>query len=252
MPFNPLYKKDAGFTLIEVVITISILAGMVLIISQMLRGSFDMRQSLSQKNQVTGRINRAMLQMNHDLTHVFIIDDRMPLRSDQIHKRTLFRVEKSLGMSTLSFTYMGHRAHNQNAAESNLSYVVYQIQPSKKIPGRSHLFRGEYPRVPESFKEKPPMEPFVEYIKSMSIEMWDGEKWQKDGWDSTRSDTNNRLPHMVRITLQAWNQEPVEGVTPDESQESLTQYSTIVYVVGAISFNELKQRTSSFELKALQ
>ncbi len=245
-------RKQLGFTLIEVMITIAILAGMVLFISQMLRGSFDMRASLSQKNRVTGRMNRAMLQLNQDLTHVFVLDDRMPGRSDQVHKRTLFRLEKSTSIDTLSFTYMGHRPRNQNAFESNLSYVVYEVQASKKMPGRSHLFRGEYPRVPKNFKEKPTMQLFAEYVKSMSIELWDGEKWRKDTWDSSRGETNNRVPHMVRITLVAWNQEPIEGVAIDESQETLTQYSTVVYIPGALSFTELKQRMSSFELKAIQ
>jgi hypothetical protein len=106
--------------------------------------------------------------------------------------------------------------------------------------------------VPEIFKEKPPMQLFVEYIKSLSVEMWDGEKWRKDGWDSSRGETNNRVPHMVRITILGWDQEPIEGVLADEAQETLTQFSTVVYLPGALSFNELKKRMSSFDLKAIQ
>jgi type II secretion system protein J len=247
------HPSQSAFTLLEVVITIAILAGMILIITQVLKASIDMRQSLGQKNAVTGRLNRALLQLNQDLTHVFLVDHRMPGRTDKVSKRTIFKIEKSNSADSVAFTYSGHRIRRENAAESNFSYVVYELQPSKTFPGRTHLYRGEFPRVPATFKEKPPMEIFAEFIKSITIEAWDGDKWKKDGWDSTRGDTNNRLPQMLRITLTAWNQDSVEGGSAEDAQDSnVSQYSTVVYLPAALNFMEIKQRVSSFSLKAIE
>ena len=149
---DPKFKREAGFTLLEVIITLTILSGMVFAASTLMRASFDMRSALSQQNKVTQRLNTTLQRLNYDLTHIFVLDDKMPGRNDGLRRRTVFKVVESAGSQKIAFTYMGHEATRANSKESSLSYVVYEVRPSDKYPGRGHLFRGEFPRVPENFK----------------------------------------------------------------------------------------------------
>ena len=122
---------------------------------------------------------------------------------------------------------------------------------SEKYPGRSHLFRGEFPRIPEDFKTDPPMKLLAEHVKSIKVQVWNGEDWHRDNWDSTRRETNNRVPQMVRVIIQAWREDSFEGEPSETSQEELAQFATLVYLPYALDFNELKTRSKSFNLKAV-
>lgn len=255
---NKMQEKshEHGFTLLEVVITLTILVTMVYAVSQLMRASFDVRLSLSQEATVTHRLNVAMQRLAYDISHAFIVDSRITARND-ITRRTAFRIEKGTKGDKLLMTFLGHRQIQANSKEGDISYVVYEVKAPTdgKFPGRTHLYRGEYPRPPENAKkiEDPEMELFVPHIESIKIEPWQGDDWYKDQWDSTSRETNNFLPHMVRITVRAWVDEPVEGATSsDEDNQAITQLSTVVYVPMALDYNELKSRSSSFDLKATQ
>lgn len=248
--------SEKGFSLIEVMITLGILVAMVSSISILMRTSIDLKLSLSQKSKVTNRLASAMQTIASDISHAFIIDTKNTVRSDN-SRRTAFKIEKGLKSDKLMMTYMNHKQVGTDAKESDISYVVYEVKSSenKKFSSRTHLYRGEYPRPPDSARkvDDPKMEIFAEQIKSLTIEPWNGEDWHKDQWDSTSRDTNNFLPHMVKITLKGWAEEPIEGETGvDEDDKNLTEISTVVYLPMALDFNELKARNSSFNLKATE
>lgn len=244
-------KSSSGFSLLEVVITLALMVVIIFAISNLMRSSFEIKDSLSNKNRITQRINVAMAKISGDLTHAFLLDSREK-RSDN-RKRTIFKIEKSSRGDVLSMTYMAHEPMKKNSKESELSYVIYEIKESEKFPHRSDLYRGELPRIPKKdyrFKEKLDMQLFVPNIKSISFEPWRGDDWQKDGWDSTSRDTTNLLPHMVRIFIEAWTDDPVEGLEPDEiSENSLTQLATVVYLPYSLDFKELRSRNSTFRLQ---
>ena len=146
-------------------------------------------------------------------------------------------------------TYFAHKALKKNAKESDISYVVYELRKSEKYPGRSNLYRGSFPRVPEDFKEKPTMFLFADNIESISYEAWNGDDWARDGWDSTNSTTKDILPKMVRIRIRAWSESPITASEDSDDNAPLDQLATLVYLSHAIDFNELKQRNSSFRLQ---
>lgn len=252
-----LKTQESGFTLLEVIITLTILVSMVYAVSLLMRSSFDVRISLAQDATITHRLNTAMQRLTYDISHAFIIDTRNIARSD-INRRTVFRLERGEKGDKLFLTYVGHRQRQANTKEADLAYVVYEVRRSKegKDSTRTHLYRGEYPRIPENSKkvEDPPMELFVPNVESIKIEGWQGDDWSKEQWDSTSRDTNNFLPHMVRITVRAWMEDPVEGAPPpdDSSDQMIRQLTAVTTIPLAIDFNELKSRSSSFDLKATQ
>lgn len=242
---------NSGFTLIEVLITLGLLVALVLGASQMMRASLDLRVSLSERNLVTNRVNTAMQRINEDLTHAFIVNKQMPGRSDKVTARTEFRIERS--QDVLAMTYFGSRSLRVSEPAGDLGYVVYRLKEAEDGTGRTHLFRGSFPRVPQDFKEEPTMNLFTKNVHTLKFEPWDGDSWSKDGWDSNSRDTADRLPHMVRVTIKVWNDDPEPGAEPvEESETAFVQYSTIVYLPFALDFKELKQRPSSFRMAAMK
>jgi len=249
-------KGQEGFSLLEVVITLAILVTIIFSISNLLRNTIDVKLSLSQKNRVTQRMNRAMQQVASDLSHAFVLTAK-DIDRTQGRKRTLFRIKKSGSRGdTLEMTYMGHKALKANSKESDYSYVVYELRESEKFPHRKNLYRGELKRLPSSdfrFKEQPDMQVFVPNVKNMTFDAWRGDQWSKDGWDSQSRDTENALPHMVRVTLQFWEEDPIEGMEPHEyEEESLISMSTVVSLPYAIDFKEIKSRNSSVNFSKLE
>ena len=239
--------KKTGFTLLEVMITLTILVTMIYTISQLLRSSVDMRLALSQKDKITVKANRILNKLSYDISHSFLLSNLDSLRTAG-KGRTIFHIEKSVEGDSLRMTYQGHKPIRANSKESNLSYVVYRLKEAKKYPGRTHLYRGEFPRIPEDFKEDPPMRIFTNNVKSIKLEAWNGDDWVRDSWDSTSGDTKNKLPHMVRIEIILWSETPIEGVKEDESNQALDKYSTIVYLPNALDIDEVKERVNSLKL----
>lgn len=242
-------SSQKGFTLLEVLITLSILVGMVFAVSQMMKASLDLRFALSQNSLITHRLSVIMNSLSHDLSHAFLVSSKNSVRTGG-KKRTLFRIEKPAGSSDiLSMTYMGHQAIRENAKESDMSYVVYEVKDSKTNPSRKNLYRGEFPRVPDNFKEQPPMHLLVENVHSIKLEAWNGDGWSADKWDSSSGDSENRLPHMVRVTIKVWSQDPMEaGEKSTDSDDDFAQLGSIVYLPYALDFNEVKDRVSTYKL----
>ncbi|MBP6218110.1 MAG: prepilin-type N-terminal cleavage/methylation domain-containing protein [Oligoflexales bacterium] len=242
-------KHHSGFTLLEVLVTLSILMSIVFAVSQVLKNSFDIRLALSRDSQVTRRLNVVLQSLNRDLSHAFLLSNKDSIRTGG-RKRTIFQIEQQGESSILSMTYMGHKSLKADSKESDLSYVVYEVKESKKNPSRKNLYRGETPRVPENFKEKPQMQLLAEDIASVKLEYWNGDDWATDRWDSTQGDTANKLPHMVRITVRVWTQEALdrEGSSGDKD-DNMDQFSTAVYLPYALDFPELKQKSTSFRLR---
>ena len=239
-------KNNRGFTLLEVIITITLLSTIVLTVSQLLRYSIDMRQSLSTKDKATQKLNRILTKLSSDLSHAFIISTKNLGRVKVNKNRTLFEIIKSEKGDSLRMTYMGHQAKTANSKEADTSFVVYELRESKKNPNQKNLYRGEFPRIPESFKENPTMTLFANNVQSFHLEAWNGDDWMKEGWDSTKGDTKNKLPYLIRIVVKVLLEENVER----ESSRPVVEYSSvIVYMPNALNYNELKDRTSSLLFK---
>jgi len=238
-------NRESAFTLLEILITLSILVFIVMSVSQVIRNGFDAKDALSQKAKITHRYDVVMNALDRDLSGAFIVSSKDTTR-DANHKRTLFKINKTSESDSIAFTYIGHSAIRENAKESDVSYVMYEVRESKTEPGRKHLYRGEAPRVPKDFKDPIPMELLAEDIAAVRFDAWQGDGYSKDKWDSTNSDTRDLMPHLVRVTVLAWEQPHEDRLGKDVKPN--IQYTTVMYLPLALDFNELKSRSTDFAL----
>ncbi len=245
---NKKFSSQSGFTLLEVILSVSILVVMAIGASTLLRASFDMKFALSQNAQVTQSLSRVMQRLSKDIEHTYVINSRDETRfSIDRYGKTIFRYQTSDG-GKLSLTTMSHIPVRKNAKESDLTYVVYELRKSEEYPGRTHLFRGEANFVSDDFNIDPPMELLARNIKTMNFEFWDGDRWLKDRWDSSEGEMRDKIPHMVRIKLEAWDDDPAEGRGGvGEENDSTDALQTIVYLSRASDFSEVKQGAANIK-----
>ena len=238
---------ERGFTLLEILIAMSILMSIVLAVTTMLRNSLDIKFALSEKNTVTQKINRVLYKISHDLAHAFILSKKDMLR-DGGKGRTIFQIEKGSESDILKMTYLAHKANEANAHEASFSYVVYKLEGSKKYPSRRHLYRGGAPRIPESFKDDPDFKLFADNVSSVRFLPWNGEKFTKEKWDSDNSQTRDKIPHMVLVEVAVWMDDPPEEGESRENDNSVELYSTIVYLGNSLDVPEIKTPPKRFKI----
>jgi type II secretory pathway component PulJ len=241
-------RNEAGFSLLEVMITITILMGLVMGVSNLLRTSIDMRQGLSENARVNHRLSSAMQRISWDIEHAFVvgINDTNRGGSERRYK-TIFRIEKQSESDKLSMTVVGNQPNRPNANESDSAYVVYELREAKDVPGRKHLYRGVAPMIQESFSQDPQMRIFVRNIKTFKISGWRGDDWATDRWDTTRSDTRDKLPKMVRIEIEAWADDPqsASDVSGESSTVQTVAVKTVVMIQQARLSKDVRQPLST-------
>tara|TARA_Y100000991_G_scaffold172616_2_gene134390 strand:+ start:75 stop:806 length:732 start_codon:yes stop_codon:yes gene_type:complete len=240
-------KTEKAFTLLEVLIALTILVSIIFAVSQMLKSSIDIKFALGDKARVTQNLNRIMDKISYDLSHAFLLSTKDDLRTNG-KTITSFVIKSSDKGDRLAFTYMGHSPIHKNSKEASLSYVVYEVKEGQESGGVSHLYRGEFPRVPEDFKEDPKMNLFARNVKSIKFTPWNGDGWLKDGWDSTSRETQNRIPQIIKVDIELFANESEEGIDSFTDNVAIDTYSTVVYLPYALDFDEIKDRLSSFRL----
>lgn len=236
--------SNRGFTLLEVIIALSILLTIGVASTTMLRNSINMRQAISEKAKVAHRVNLAMQKVTYDLQHAYIISTlRTEFNIGGRATKTVFRVKRTLGDSSeLSLTTMTHKPFSANSFESDETYVVYRLQEDKNQKDLYNLWRGETKVLPDSFSEDIPMQVLAKNIKTFKVWPWNGDSWEKDRWDTDRSDWRNKLPSMVLVEIEAYDDDPQEDERIDNSADRpVVKTSTIVAIPRSYGTKEPKE-----------
>ena len=244
---NP--NKPSGFTLLEVIITIGLLAVMIISITAFLRSSIDMRLALSEKSTVTSRLNIALGYIKKDLEQAYVLSVNLDKTFTPLGQtETFFQIKEFAGRTTLSLSSMNFDTNSTSENSSELSKVTYELKVSKKFPNRLALYRSLsnlYVEDPEN------SDPLVEGIRSLKLAAWNGSKWVND-WDSKKSAFNLSIPRMVRVTINAYASDdkkndqdsaPSSGIIFQSTEvDEITHRSTIVYIPWAQRYKELKDK----------
>ncbi len=241
------YDRESGFSIIEVILTLGILATLVMAVSMIMRSSFDIRFSLSEDAKASHRLSAAIQKISSDLEHAFIVStkdlDRGPTTRTT---KTLFSIESRTGADKLMLTTMNHRAMEKGQSESDQAFIVWELKQDDKGSGLKHLYRGETTTLPEDFQDEPKLRCVAKYIKSFQVTPWNGERFVRETWNSNRSDYRNLLPTMVKIEILGLPEEPLDGASESEvKDEMLVKYSTVVYLPTSFGMKEPKDPTGT-------
>lgn len=247
----PLHRRDtSGYTILEIIISISILLFMTFAISSLLRSNIDMRFALAERSAVTHKSSLVMQKLVQDIQHTFIISSRDQIRNPGTRKNNgIFKVEVSSGGDQLWLTTMAKIPLVANDQEADTALVIYKVEEDPESIGRRRLLRGEAKKIPDDLKEEIPMQLLATNFKSLKIWTWRGDDWNKDAWDTTRSEWRNRLPYMVSIEVETFETDPLLSQNRDAAEEPTSLIRTVVYLPFAIQFEEMRQQASTIRWK---
>lgn len=237
-------SRQEGFTLLEVIITISLLTFMAISISTLMRSSVDMRLGLSEQAKVTSRLNTAMELLRKDLLGTYMLSvnyDKATLVDGATP--TYFRVDTFGEKTTISFTTMNGITSMSDQPSGELIEVSYELKTSELSEDRLALYRGEKVL---GFKGDIETELVTEGIAYVLLEMWNGEGWTLQ-WNTDKSRFKQSIPHLVRLTIRAYPRDPMDEDGPEEftAEEiflAAAECRTMIYLPWARRYSELKQK----------
>ena len=233
--------SEAGMSLLEIIISISLLLVMTIATSSLLRNGIDLRLELSQRSKVNHRLAIVMKRITDDVQQAFLLNFKRQEYYSYSTRTTksIFSVKMWDNSSELRLTTNTHKAMIANAHESDMAFVVYKIDKDRENQ-RPNLLRGETKTIPLSFEDDVPMVVLAHNIKAIRVLPWNGEAW-KDEWSSNKSDWRDTLPRMVKVEVDAFVNEPSDDTTPFTETDPIATLRTVVAIPRAVEMKEPKE-----------
>ncbi len=193
--------RARGFTLMEVMIAVAILALIGGLVAGQFSRAYDLKARVEGAAQRDQQIRGTLLRLQREISMAFISDhyDRQRYRD----RPTFFRGEHHFGEDKLTFTSFAHERLYTDAKESDQALFAYTVE---EVPatGKKAVFRRVKTTVDEGWDSGGDKEAVVEDVTGLAFEYWDSKdrQWRED-WDSTSVERQGTLPPRVRITLTA-------------------------------------------------
>jgi len=194
--------KKFGFTLLEVILAVSVLA----LVSTMIYGGFA--QTALNKARVEGDIDEsrvvhmALERMARELTMAFVSTHTNPSLDLRVVE-TAFIGKNREKEDRIDFTSFSHRRLYRNARESDQNELSYFVTEDPDDPDVKILARREQNRIDDDPQRGGKSQILVENVEEFNIEYYDPllSEWVQT-WDTEDVLAQpNRLPTQVRIRL---------------------------------------------------
>jgi len=216
--------ESAGFTLIEVMVSVGILA----MVSALLWGSFSQTTKTMRKIESiqdrTSQVRMAMERMAHEIAMAYISDHEDPTTTD---KRTLFEGRsRGGGVDELTFSYLGHQRLYKDVAESDTATVMYFGESDPVDRHKLNLVRRETRRLQPGDPRRQAGDTYIlcENVVRMKLQFYDRQKKEwRDEWSTVSADGQQYLPWRVKITLTVRDERGSEVPFVTETRTMLTE-----------------------------
>lgn len=242
---------EQGFSLLEVILTMSLLLSLTIVASQLINNSLEMRTSISTSINVNHRLAAAMERLSEDLRHAFLVSRKRSQGYNPSRRSKPRFVLKSGERSELAFATLNHQRRLKNQPESDQTYVVYELKtpPESK---RTALYRGEAKILPENPRDIKADVLIARDIKVFKVRAFNGVQFTENRWNSDSSSQRDMLPKMVEVTLTAWDHnEEDEDVDDRQREEFVSTLETVIYLPLSSEMDTEKTPVSSFTWKDL-
>ncbi|MBM3381380.1 MAG: prepilin-type N-terminal cleavage/methylation domain-containing protein [Betaproteobacteria bacterium] len=253
--------KQSGFTLIEIIIAIGILASLSLYAVNALTNQLDTRNKLQRSNEAIHAAHAAMMRLTDDLRHAYLLsgnEEQVARSNSDVIGRPLFVFNSSPRLLLMT---QAHQSLMANRAESNLAYAQYLVCPDLSAPSEvcrqsessasvKQLVRIVDPSVKKVSDDAVitgTTQVLVNDLKELKFTAWNGQDFVPE-WNTERSDYGKRLPKMVKVELSVFMPEDdlVKQARQENSSSVATErpsmaLSTIVYLMYSAGQPDLKE-----------
>ena len=198
-------RSEAGFTLIELVISLGIVAFMMMLAWQTTSAAIFTRKNLAFEQERDHELRVATSRIVRDLGSAYLSSNE---DQSSMERRTLFIGRSEGTVDELRFSTMAHEVLWADANESEQTVVTYMAESDPDDRSKTNLVRKELRRMPdplESRGETPAeVDLLIRDVERVKFEYFDfKDKSWKQRWDSTQVDAERgRLPTRVRVTIE--------------------------------------------------
>jgi prepilin-type N-terminal cleavage/methylation domain len=222
-----LEKKDgvAGFTLLEVMIALSILAAISLSIFAVTSQTVNSKGSTEERDEIQHSVTLALSKISDDLNMAFIVTSKDLLGSDFDGDYGFQGSEERV-----DFVSFSHQRYIENARESDTAEISYFLAPMPDEPGMRALMRRESPSIDKNLQEGGEAVVLLEGVENIKFEYYDEKSKEfKRAWDTRSVDFGAKLPAAVRVTLEL-------KLPEEEDRTSFTTWIPVELFRGPVTF----------------
>jgi general secretion pathway protein J len=189
-----------GFTLLEVMIAVAVLAMIGGITWKAFDGAYDLKQRVERAEDRDQTMRAALDRMSREISMTFLSEhfDRKRFRE----RPTFFKLKNGRGEADLMFTSFAHERLHVDAKESD--QAVFQYRLERDDNGNTSVFRRVKPIFDEEPERGGEKALLAEDVLKLNIQAWDPkERDWRDEWDSNSASRSGQVlvPPRVKIAL---------------------------------------------------
>ncbi len=195
-------RRPAGFTLIEVMIALSILTFMAASIYTIMRNATDMQEEERARSDMHTMGRNAMERMRKEIAAAFLSVNETE------YWKTEFKAVDRNPIDELDFVSRSHEKHYPDVREGDLAEIGYRSEEDEGGGAFRTLLHREATLVDDDPDRGGVTLAMCHHVRELNFRFYDEtkEEW-KEEWDTEGSDTPGRLPRAVEIRLELEDEE---------------------------------------------
>lgn len=203
---SPRQHAERGFTLIEVLMAVAILATLVVLIMGSMQSSLRMQHVSKQMNETHLTATTTLRRIVGELNMAFFVSEASEdvAQNREIRYRTVFEGRRD----SITFTTMGYQQRFSDEAAGDQAAISYKIDRRRGRDGRMIpvLLRREEAPIDDRPERGGRLNVVLENVERIRFEYWDpdreiGDDAWVDQWDPKREEGES-LPSRVRVTIE--------------------------------------------------
>lgn len=218
-----------GFTLIEVLVAIAILAVISILVWQASGSTLTSKERFEKEDEEFQAATLALDRMARDLEGAVLFANPEFLgrsSSGELRTKTVFIGKDEGDQDQVVLFTLTHIRYLKDAKESDQAEVSYFLEMDPEHPGLFRLKKRESSPPDAEPEEGGEVITLLESVKELNFRYFDAPRGEfYSSWDSTKMDQLNRLPRAVEILLVV--QDPV-------NEEKTLRFQTTAFLVMAL------------------
>ncbi len=193
------HRLQKGFTLIEVVIVVAILALLSSTIYAIMSQTADSKTRIEAQDEIFHKVRLTFVRMVQDISSAYL--EGQGHKSSSQKMKTVFVGKDLKPFGGLTFSAFAHLRLYADLDESDQCEIAYYVEQDSDTDTYS-LMRRESKRIDEEPEEGGDIYVLMEDIAGLEFEYYDAkeDEWKRE-WDSEGLDEKDQLPSAVRISI---------------------------------------------------
>lgn len=190
--------NEKGMTLLEIVVSVSIVAVMATLVYGSARRQMEARELATRIEERYSMVRNTLSRITREVSMAFLSNH---ISSDK-RTQTIFKGVNESPINRLTFSSFSHQRLRANVHESDQNVITYYGKQDKENPSLMNIMRYEKKIIDDKPEEYGEGEVLARGVVGLKFRYYDDEKKEwVDSWDTMGIERGNKLPRYVEITL---------------------------------------------------